>query len=51
MQLQMQLKGFIKGNFEFRSTWNGTRVVTKDMVNFSVKKFYFDAHKLSYFTF
>jgi hypothetical protein len=30
-QLQRQLKGLLKGNFGFRSTRNGTRVITKEM--------------------
>jgi hypothetical protein len=29
IQMQRQLKGLLKGNFEFRNTINGTRVVTK----------------------
>jgi hypothetical protein len=35
MQLQRQLTVFINGNFEFRSTRNGTRVVTKEMADFN----------------
>jgi hypothetical protein len=33
IQLQKQLKGVAKQHFEFRNTRNGTRVVTKDMVD------------------
>jgi hypothetical protein len=35
-QLQRQLKGLVKGNFDFRNTRNGTRVVTKEMEDFSI---------------
>jgi hypothetical protein len=51
IQLQKQLKGFVKGKFEFRNTRNGTRVVTKEMVDFSVIKEHFNDQNLNYFTF
>jgi hypothetical protein len=35
IQLQKHLRGIVKGRFEFRSTKNGTRVVTKEMGDFS----------------
>jgi hypothetical protein len=38
IQLQKQLNGLVKGSFEFRNTRNGTRVVTKEMTDFSVIK-------------
>jgi hypothetical protein len=50
MQLQKQLKGLVKGSFEFRSTRNGTRVVTKEMADFSAIKEYFNSQNLNYFT-
>jgi hypothetical protein len=34
IQLQKKLKGLVKGNFEFRNTRTGTRVVTKEMADF-----------------
>jgi hypothetical protein len=37
IQLQKQLKGIVKGSFEFRSTRNGTRIVPKEMINFFPK--------------
>jgi hypothetical protein len=37
-QLQKQLKGVAKKIFEFRSTKNRTRVITKDMVDFQAVK-------------
>jgi hypothetical protein len=37
IQLQMQLNGFFEGNFKFHSNRYATRVVTKVMVDFSVK--------------
>jgi hypothetical protein len=34
IQLQKQLKGFVKGSVDFRNTRNGTRAVTKEMTDF-----------------
>jgi hypothetical protein len=51
IQLQKQLKGVAKDSFEFRITRNGTRVVTKDMVDYQAVKHYFDNQSLPYFTF
>jgi hypothetical protein len=51
IQLQKQLKGVAQQNFEFRNTRNGTRVVTKDMVDYQAVTSYFEIHSLSYFTF
>jgi hypothetical protein len=50
-QLQRQLKGLLKGNFEFCSTRNGTGVVTKEMTDFSAICSHFESNNLSYFTF
>jgi hypothetical protein len=49
--LQNKLNGVVKGNYEFRSTRNGTRVITREMANFSAIRTYFDSHKLNYYTF
>jgi hypothetical protein len=43
IQLQKQLKGVAKDTFEFRSTKNGTRVVTKNMVDYQSVKTYFQS--------
>jgi hypothetical protein len=51
MQLRRQLKGLLKGNFEYRNTRNGTRVVTKEMVDFSANRSHFEINNLPYFTF
>jgi hypothetical protein len=51
IQLQRQLKGLLKGNFEFRSTRNGTRVVTKEMEDFLTTRSHFESNNLPYFTF
>jgi hypothetical protein len=51
IQLQKQLKDVAKDNFEFRNTRNGTRVVTKDMVDYQAVKNYFNTQSLPYFTF
>jgi hypothetical protein len=51
MQLQRQLKGIVKGSFEFRNTRYGTRIVTKEMADYSAIKEYFSSQTLNYFTF
>jgi hypothetical protein len=51
IQFQKQLKGVTKQIFEFRSTKNGTRVITKDMVDFKAVKAHFDSQNLSYYSF
>jgi hypothetical protein len=51
IQLQKQLKNVVKGNFEFRSTRNGTRVVTKGMADFKAVKSHFTSNSLSYYSF
>jgi hypothetical protein len=48
IQLQKQLKGFVKGSFEFQNTRNGTRVVTKEMAEFSAIKEHFKSQHLNY---
>jgi hypothetical protein len=45
IQLQNQLKNVVKENFEFRSTRNGTRVITRDMADFQSVKSHFAANK------
>jgi hypothetical protein len=51
IQLQKQLKNVVKDDFEFRSTRNGTRVVTRGMVDFQTIKFHLEENILSFFTF
>jgi hypothetical protein len=51
IRLQKQLKGVAKDNFEFRSSRNGTRVVTNDMVDYQAVKTFLITQSLSYFTF
>jgi hypothetical protein len=51
IQLQNQLKGIVNGNFEFRSTRNGTPVTTREMADYSAIRAYFDSNALHYFTF
>jgi hypothetical protein len=51
IQLQKELKIVVKGNFEFRSTRNGTRVIKRSMADFQSVKSNFDAHNLSYYFF
>jgi hypothetical protein len=50
IQLQRQLKGLRKGNFDFRNTRNGTRVVTKEITDFSAIRSHFESNNLPYFT-
>jgi hypothetical protein len=49
--MQKRLKSVTKIDFELRSTKNGTRVVTKEMADFSAIKLHFDTQNLQYFTF
>jgi hypothetical protein len=51
IQLQKQLRSLVKGNFEFRNTRNGTRIVTKGMADYSAIKEYLNSQNLNYFTF
>jgi hypothetical protein len=51
IQLQRQLKTVAKGDFEFRNTKNGTRVITKSMTDFEAVKSFFSAQNLSYYSF
>jgi hypothetical protein len=51
MQLQRQVKNIATDSFEFRNTRRGTRIVTKEMADFSAKKKHLEIHKFSYFTF
>jgi hypothetical protein len=49
-QLERQLKCSTIGNFEFRNTRNRTRVVMKEMADFSAICCHFESNNLPYFT-
>jgi hypothetical protein len=51
VQLQRQLKVLLKGNFEFHSTRNRTRVVMKEMADLSTIHSHFESNNLPYFHF
>jgi hypothetical protein len=51
MQLQKQLKVVVQQVFEFRNTKNGTRVITKDLVDFEAVKLHFQSIHLSFYSF
>jgi hypothetical protein len=51
IQLQRQLKGLVKGSFEFRNTRNGTRIITKEMADYSAIKEYLSSQNQNYFIF
>jgi hypothetical protein len=51
IRLQKDLKGVAKQVCELRTTKNGTRVVTKDMVDFQAVKAHFESCNLSFFSF
>jgi hypothetical protein len=51
IQLQKQLKSVVKGDFDFRSTRNGTIVVTKGMADFEAVKSYFTNKNLPFYSF
>jgi hypothetical protein len=47
IQLQKKLKGVARQNFDLRNTRSGTRVVTKDMVDYQADKAHFDQNSLA----
>jgi hypothetical protein len=49
--LQKQLIGVVSENFEFLSTSNGTRVITRSMANFQSVRSHFDSQNLCYYSF
>jgi hypothetical protein len=51
LQLQKHIKGIFKGSFELRNTKHGTRVLTKEMTDFSAIKSFFLSKKFSFYTF
>jgi hypothetical protein len=51
MQLQKRIKDIVTGNFEFRNTRSGTRIVTKEMADFTAIRKHLDNNNLTYFTF
>jgi hypothetical protein len=51
IRLQKQLQSVVEENFEFRSTRNGTRVITRGMADFQSVRSDFDASNLSYYSF
>jgi hypothetical protein len=51
IQLQKKLKCVARPSFELHNTRSGTRVVTKDMVDYQAFKEYFNQKSLAYFTF
>jgi hypothetical protein len=51
IQLQKQLKGVVREDFELISIRNGTRVITRGMADFQSIKSYFDNHSIQYYTF
>jgi hypothetical protein len=50
-QLQKRLNRVVKEEFEFRTTRNGTKIITRGMVDFLGVKSYLETNNLSYFTF
>jgi hypothetical protein len=51
IQLQGQLKGLLKDNFEFCDTENGTKFITKEIIDFSAIRSHVDSNNLPYFKF
>jgi hypothetical protein len=51
IQLQKKLKGVARQSFELCNTRSGTRVVTKDKVDYQAVKAQFTEHNLAFFTF
>jgi hypothetical protein len=51
IHLQSKLKELVKGNFEFRNTKSGTRIICREMSDYSVIRTYLDSKNLNYYTF
>jgi hypothetical protein len=51
IHLQKQVKSVLKQDFEFRTTRNRTKIITRDMADFQSIKSHFDTMKLSYYRF
>jgi hypothetical protein len=51
MSMQKELSVLLKGYFEFRNTKAGTRIVSKEMADYSAIRHYLDCQHLNYFTF
>jgi hypothetical protein len=51
IQLQKQLKGVVKENFEFCNTRNRTKIITEAMADFSAIRSYLENNNLAYFMF
>jgi hypothetical protein len=49
--LQRQLKALLKGNFEFRRNRNGTKIVTKEITDFSTIRSHFGKNNVLYITY
>jgi vacuolar-type H+-ATPase subunit I/STV1 len=50
LALQKRISKIVTGNFEFRNTRSGTRIVTKEMTDISAIRKYLEQNNLSYFT-
>jgi hypothetical protein len=51
IRLQSDLKEHVKGEYEFRNTRNGTRIIAKEMAGYSAMKSYLEKNNHQYFTF
>jgi hypothetical protein len=49
IHLQSDLKELVKGAYEFRNTRNGTRIITKEMADYSAMKSYLEKNNLPKF--
>jgi hypothetical protein len=50
LHLQKKPRSLLKGNFRFRTSKNGTRVVTRDMIYFSAIKAYFTSENPPFYS-
>jgi hypothetical protein len=51
MKLQKQIRDVVRSNFEFHNTRSGTRIVTKEMGDFTAIKKHLESNNLFYFTY
>jgi hypothetical protein len=51
IRLQSDVKDHVKGEYEFRNTRNGTRIIAKEKADYSAMKSYLEKNNLQYFIF
>jgi hypothetical protein len=50
IRIQRDLKEHVKGEYEFRNTWCGTHIITKEMADSTAINYCLEKNNLHYFT-